>query len=169
MTKKLSDYAQVAKLLKQKGKELELTLSAKSQSFAGGNSVDVYVSKGSDKAIEELKNFSKQFVYGKFDGMTDYYDITNWNENIPQTKYLFIQDERAMTILKGLNDKYWDYSYEINGKRIGWYEFVNQVKEVFPNDAWQKVLQTLVDNQGNLVPYGLKQTFKIQKKIEEVA
>jgi hypothetical protein len=101
--------------------------------------------------------------------MTDYYDITNWNENIPQTKYLFIQDERAMTILKGLNDKYWDYSYEINGKRIGWYEFVNQVKEVFPNDAWQKVLQTLVDNQGNLVPYGLKQTFKIQKKIEEVA
>jgi hypothetical protein len=124
---------------------------------------------GSDTAIQELKDFSKQFVYGKFDGMTDYYDITNWNENIPQTKYLFIQDERAMTILKGLDDKYWDYSYEINGKTIGWYEFVNQVKEVFPNDAWQKVLQTLVDNQGNLVPYGLKQTFKIQKKIEEVA
>ena len=167
--KTLSKAAQVAKLLKQKCKELELTLSATSQSFAGGNSVDVYVSKGSDKAIEELKDFSKQFVYGKFDGMTDYYDITNWNENIPQTKYLFIQDERAMTILKGLNDKYWDYSYEINGKTIGWYEFVNQVKEVFPNDAWQKVLQTLVDNQGNLVPYGLKQTFKIQKKIEEVA
>ena len=169
MTKKLSDYAQVAKLLKQKGKELGLTLSATSQSFAGGNSVDVYVSKGSDTAIQELKDFSKQFVYGKFDGMTDYYDITNWNENIPQTKYLFIQDERAMTILKGLNDKYWDYSYEINGKTIGWYEFVNQVKEIFPNDAWQKVLQKLIENQGNLVPYGLKQTFKIQKKIEEVA
>ena len=169
MTKKLSNYAQVAKLLKQKGKELGLTLSATSQSFAGGNSVDVYVSKGSDTAIQELKDFSKQFVYGKFDGMTDYYDITNWNKNIPQTKYLFIQDERAMTILKGLNDKYWDYSYEINGKRIGWYEFVNQVKEVFPNDAWQHVLQALVQEQGKF-PFGGKgYLFEIKQKIQEVA
>jgi hypothetical protein len=91
MPKKISKYAQVAKLLKQKGKELGLTLSAKAQSFAGGNSVDVYVSKGSDQAIKDLNDYFKQFVYGKFDGMTDYYDITNWNENIPQTKYLFIQ------------------------------------------------------------------------------
>jgi hypothetical protein len=53
MPKKISKYAQVAKLLKQKGKELGLTLSAKSQSFAGGNSVDVDVSKGSDQAIKD--------------------------------------------------------------------------------------------------------------------
>jgi hypothetical protein len=111
MPKKISKYAQVAKLLKQKGKELGLTLSAKSQSFAGGNSVDVDVSKGSDQAIKDLNDYSKQFVYGKFDGMTDYYDITNWNENIPQTKYLFIKMKEPILFCKGLNKEYWDYSY----------------------------------------------------------
>lgn len=169
MTKTLSKAAQVAKLLKQKGKELGLTLSAKSQYFAGGNSVDVDVFKGSDSAIQELKDFSKQFVYGKFDGMTDYYDITNYNETIPQTKYLFIRDERAMTILKGLNDKYWDYSYTVNEQEIGWYKFVDQVKEIFPNDAWQDVLQALVQEQGKF-PFGGKgYLFEIKTKQQEVA
>jgi hypothetical protein len=49
---------------------------------------------------QELKAFSIQSVDGKFDGMTDWYDITHWNENIPETKCCFIQDERAMTILQ---------------------------------------------------------------------
>jgi hypothetical protein len=167
--KTLSNAAQVAKLLKQKGKELGLTLSAKSQSFAGGNSVDVDVSKGSDTAIQELKDFSKQFVYGKFDGMTDYYDINNYRKDIPQTKYLFINDNRASTILKGLNNKYWDYSYIVNEQEIGWYKFVNQVKEIFPNDAWQHVLQALVQEQGKF-PFGGKgYLFEVKQKIQEVA
>jgi hypothetical protein len=65
MPKKISKYAQVAKLLKQKGKELGLTLSAKSQSFAGGNSVDVDVSKGSDQALQRTKRFFKTICLWK--------------------------------------------------------------------------------------------------------
>lgn len=169
MPKKISKYAQVAKLLKQKGKELGLTLSAKSQSFAGGNSVDVDVSKGSDQAIKDLNDYSKQFVYGKFDGMTDYYDITNYNENIPQTKYLSIRDERASTILQGLGKEYWDNSYIINGKEYSWYQFANKAKEIFPNDAWQDVLQALVQEQGKF-PFGGKgYLFEIKLRQEEVA
>ena len=169
MTKKVSDYAQVAKLLKQKGKELGLTLSAKSQRFAGGNSVDVDVSKGSDQAIKDLKDYSEQFQYGKFDCMTDYYDITNYNENIPQTKYLSIRDERASTILQGLGKEYWDNSYTINGKEYSWYQFVNQAKEIFPNDAWQDVLQVLVQEQGKF-PFGGKgYSFEIKLNQQGVA
>jgi len=169
MTKKVSDYAQVAKLLKQKGKELGLTLSAKSQRFAGGNSVDVDVSKGSDQAIKDLKDYSEQFQYGKFDCMTDYYDITNYNENIPQTKYLSIRDERASTILQGLGKEYWDNSYIINGKEYSWYQFVNQAKEIFPNDAWQDVLQVLVQEQGKF-PFGGKgYSFEIKLNQQGVA
>jgi len=166
MKKPLSDYAQVAKLLKQKAKKLGMKATASSQSFAGGNSVDVVVTAGSDDALKELKNYSTQFVYGKFDGMTDSYNFTNWREDVPQTKYLFIQDERAMTILKGLNDKYWDYSYTVNEQEIGWYKFVDQVKEIFPNDAWQHVLQALVQEQGKF-PFGGKgYLFKIKQKKE---
>ena len=169
MTKKVSKQAQVAKLLKQKGKELGLTLSAKSQSFAGGDSVDVDVSKGSDQAIKDLNDYSKQFVYGEFDGMTDYYDITNYNENIPQTKYLFIRDERAQTILKGLDNEYWDYSYSVNGKECGWYTFVNRAKDVFDRDTWQDVLEALVREKCKF-PFGSKgYLFEIKQKIKEVA
>ena len=169
MTKKVSAQAQVAKLLKQKGKELGLTLSAKSQSFAGGDSVDVDVSKGSDQAIKDLNDYSKQFVYGKFDGMTDYYDINNYNENIPQTKYLFIRDERAQTILKGLDNEYWDYSYSVNGKECGWYTFVNRAKDVFDRDTWQDVLEALVREKCKF-PFGSKgYLFEIKQKIKEVA
>ena len=169
MPKKISKYAQVAKLLKQKGKELGLTLSAKSQSFAGGNSVDVDVSKGSDQAIKDLNDYSKQFVYGKFDCMTDYYVITNYNVNTPQTKNLSISDERASTILQGLGKEYWDNSYRINGMEYSWYQFANKAKEIFPNDAWQDVLQALVQEQGKF-PFGGKgYLFETKLRQEEVA
>ena len=168
MTKQVSKQAQVAKLLKQKGKELGLTLSAKSQSFAGGNSVDVDVSKGSDQAIKDLNDYSKQFVYGKFDGMTDYYDINNYNENIPQTKYLSIRDERAQNILNAL-DQYWEHSYYVNGQECGWYKFVSSLKDVFNRDTWQDVLEALVKEKGKF-PFGGKgYLFEIKQKIKEVA
>ena len=79
MTKKVSDCAQVAKLLKQKGKELGLTLSAKSISYAGRNSVTVDVLTGIDKAIKDLKDYSEQFEYSKWNGV---YELNNYNENI---------------------------------------------------------------------------------------
>jgi len=168
MTKQVSKQAQVAKLLKQKGKELGLTLSAKSQSFAGGNSVDVDVSKGSDQAIKDLNDYSKQFVYGKFDGMTDYYDINNYNENIPQTKYLSIRDERAQNILNAL-DQYWEHSYYVNGQECGWYKFVSSLKDVFNRDTWQDVLEALVKEKGKF-PFGGKgYLFEIKLKQQEVA
>jgi len=168
MTKQVSKQAQVAKLLKQKGKELGLTLSAKSQSFAGGNSVDVDVSKGSDQAIKDLNDYSKQFVYGKFDGMTDYYDITNYNENIPQTKYLSIRDERAQNILNAL-DQYWEHSYYVNGQECGWYKFVSSLKDVFNRDTWQDVLEALVKEKGKFPCGGKGYLFEIKLKQQEVA
>ena len=173
--KTLSNAAQVAKLIKKKGKQLGLTLSASSQYFAGGNSVDVNITKGSDKAVDELKDFSSQFKYGSFDGMNDIYDYDNYRKDIPQTKYLSVNDNRASEILEGIKN-YWDCSFFINGcdvrndgQKFTWYTFVHELKKMLPNDVWQKVLRTLVDNQGNLLPYGLKQTFQIQKKIEDVA
>ena len=165
MKKPLSKYAQVAKLLKQKAKKLGMKATASSQSFAGGNSVDVVVTAGSNDALQELRNFSKQFVYGKFDGMTDYYDITNWREDIPQTKYLFIQDDRAYTILKNLNEKYWELSYVVNGKEVGYLSFINQLKEIFfKNNGWQSVLNAFVNEKAKFPFGGSGYLFEIKNK-----
>ena len=89
--KKLSQAAQVAKLLKQKGKELGLKVKASSQYFSMGNSVTVKVLAGSDEAVKKLKDYSKQFEYGTFDGMNDIYNVDNARDDIPQTKYLFVK------------------------------------------------------------------------------
>ena len=50
---------------------------------------------------------SDQFKYGKFDGMNDIYDNTNVREDIPQTKYLSINDDRASEILKYYDENIW--------------------------------------------------------------
>jgi hypothetical protein len=173
--KTLSKAAQVAKLLKQKGKELGLTLSASSQYFAGGNSVDVNITKGSDKAVDELNKFSSQFKYGSFDGMNDIYNYTNCREDIPQTKYLTINDRRAAEILTSIKN-YWNCSFFVNGadvrydgQKFTWYTFIHEIKKAFPNDAWQDALKTLVQERGKLPFCNNGYSFALKQKIQEVA
>ena len=164
MTKKVSDCAQVAKLLKQKGKELGLTLSAKSISYAGRNSVTVDVLTGIDKAIKDLKDYSEQFEYSKWNGV---YELNNYNENIPQTCYVFVKDKRAYTILQGLNNEVWNCTFYINDKDYGWYGFVNKLKKVYDKNEWQEVLQSLVKEQGKVPFDGRGFLFKIYNPPKE--
>jgi len=173
--KTLSNAAQVAKLIKQKGKKLGLILSASSQYFAGGNSVDVNITKGSDKAVDELKDFSSQFKYGSFDGMNDIYDYNNYRKDIPQTKYLSVNDNRASEILEGIKN-YWDCSFFINGcdvrndgQKFSWYTFVHEIKKIFPNDAWQNVLKKLVVEQGKSPINNNGYLLEIKQEIQKVA
>jgi hypothetical protein len=74
----------VASLAKQyvKAKYPKVTCSVKSDSFAGGNSVTVYLSTPDgysvDAAIEkDVSNFAKTFQYGRFNGMEDIYEYNN--------------------------------------------------------------------------------------------
>ena len=70
-----------ASVVKQyvKNKYPEVVVSAKSDSFSMGNSVDVYISdkfgNGVDESIsKDINRFGSQFEYGKFNGMIDMYE-----------------------------------------------------------------------------------------------
>jgi hypothetical protein len=146
--KKLTPAAQVAKLLKTKAKSLGLEVKASSKNYSGGDSVTVKVLKGFDKSFNELKEYSSQFKEGKFDGMNDIYEYTNSRDDIPQTKYLFIDDDRASEILKYYDENIWktEKKWMWFDNELRSYEWIKQIKDEF-KDNWQKGLSDIMEGK----------------------
>ncbi len=116
LTKKnKSEVARCASEIKQvlKKEYPEIKFSVRSESYSGGNSVNVSYKMGlnvpSPKEIE--KKLSK-YQYGHVDLMQDYYEISNSRDDIPQTKYLFVNLEETRTFLNNYKDaflKHWGF------------------------------------------------------------
>ena len=47
--------------------------------------------------LGQLKSEFSKYEYGRFDGMQDLYEYTNVRDDIPQTKYLFIEYDYKAT------------------------------------------------------------------------
>jgi len=157
---KLSQAAQVAKNIKQVAKKYDMKVTASSQYFSMGNSVTVKVLTGSDDDVKKLKDYSAMYEYGSFDGMTDCYNANNVRDDIPQTKYLSIDDERAQYIVKNLKgDKYDDYSWKVDGEKVrSWYQFTDALKKVASNQVgfeWNTILLSLVEDLNNSSASGM--------------
>ena len=145
---KLSHSAQVNKLLKKKAKELGLDVRGSSKNYSMGCSVTIKVFKGSDDAFNKLKEYSYQFEYGSFDGMNDIYNNDNIRNDIPQTKYLFINDDRASEILKYYDENIWktEKKWMWFDNELRSYEWIKQIKDEFKND-WQKGLMDIMEGK----------------------
>ena len=99
------NHVAAANLVKQyvKARYPQITVSSKSDSFSMGNSVDVYLSDAMGQPVDgaiakDVQAFGDQFVYGRFDGMTDMYEYTRGDFAIdgytidPGVKYLTVQN-----------------------------------------------------------------------------
>lgn len=79
----------------------------KSKNYSGGDSINIsYVNGPTQKEVER---YVRDFEYGKFDGMTDMYNMTNVNKNIPQVKYLFVNRRMSSQLEKYLREELADY------------------------------------------------------------
>ena len=59
-----------------------------SKNYSGGNSVRIeHISGPVDSAIESL---ASKYKMGSFNGMTDCYEYSNSNEDLPQVKFVFV-------------------------------------------------------------------------------
>ena len=74
-------HAEASLLVRQFAKKFfpQYVVKVSSSSFAGGNSLDVYVSTPTGGSIpqsdfQQISNFANLWEYGRFDGMTDCYD-----------------------------------------------------------------------------------------------
>ncbi len=90
--RKLSEAAQVAKLCRKYLKLKGIEARVRSFNYSMGDDVNIVVCDQSPKIMEELKCEFSKYEYGHFDGMTDYYNVDNVREDIPQTKYLFVSN-----------------------------------------------------------------------------
>ena len=83
-------HAEASSLVRQFAKKFfpQYVVKVSSQSFSGGNSLDVYVSTATGAPIpmgdyEMIQNFANQWEYGKFNGMYDIYE--DYEESGAQT------------------------------------------------------------------------------------
>ena len=157
---KLSQAAQVAKNIKQVAKKYDMKVTASSQYFSMGNSVTVKVLTGSDDDVKKLKDYAAMYEAGSFDGMNDIYNYDNKRDDIPQTKYLSIDDERAQYIIEQLKgDRYDDYTWKVDGEEVrSWYQFADALKKVASNQVgfeWNTILLSLVEDLNNSSASGM--------------
>ena len=82
---------QIRDLLKKEFPNVKFTV--KSDNYSNGNSIRVGYTNF--LPIEKITEKIKHYQYGEFNGMEDIYECSNCIENLPQTKYLFV--ERAMS------------------------------------------------------------------------
>lgn len=91
MTKKLSDHAAAAKIIRAELKRHGIKAQVRARSYAGGSSVDVNLLEDVLPAtLREIKAFVSRFQYGHFDGMTDSYEYSNRSEDLPQVRFAFV-------------------------------------------------------------------------------
>lgn len=149
MAKQLSEQAQVAKILKEKAKELGLKVKASSKSYAGGDSVTIKVLSGTDDSYAKLKEYSRQYQYGNFDGMIDLYEMSNVRDDIPQTKYLFVDDYRLDQIIEdnyqGSLESYYDLKFTENGENVGSHKFFQRLREI-AGENWREYAADMIKN-----------------------
>lgn len=81
-----------------------------SKNYSGGNSINISYTNGPTQ--KEVERYVRDFEYGQFDGMTDMYNITNRNKNIPQVKYLFVNRHMSPQLAKYLREELADYYSE---------------------------------------------------------
>lgn len=105
MTKRISDHAAAAKLIRAKLKQHSIKASVRSKSYAGGNSVDVNIEQDILPATKrEIESFCNRFQMGHFDGMTDCYEYSNRSDDFPQVKFVFVRVNYSEEIIQAAKD-----------------------------------------------------------------
>ena len=95
MSKEISRHAGAAKMIRAYMKANGIAGSVRSESYSMGSSVRVHVQDLLPAQYAELKAFANQFQYGHFDGMIDLYEYSNSREDIPQVKYVFVDNKMS--------------------------------------------------------------------------
>lgn len=92
-----TEAAQVAQLIRKdiKAAYPGLAFTCTSQTYAGGNSVDVGMTDQTPAIKQGVEAITAKYQEGKFNGMEDIYEYTNARTDIPQVKYLFVSNKMS--------------------------------------------------------------------------
>jgi len=105
MEKKISDHAAAAKMIRQYMKANGFVGRVNAEAYSMGSSVRIYVQDLPPARAKQLEDYAGQFEYGRFDGMQDLYEYNNVRKDIPQVKYVFVNNEMSAE----MRQKIWDF------------------------------------------------------------
>jgi hypothetical protein len=116
--RELSNQAAAAKQIRATLKQAfpGVTFKVTSDSFSGGDSVDIRWTNGPTTA--QVDALTRQHQYGHFDGMIDLYEYSNTRQDIPQAKYVQTQRdysiEARIAAIEHVNARFgWNLRYTI--------------------------------------------------------
>jgi len=104
-SKQVSTHAAAAKMIRAYMRQNNIIGSVKSSSYSGGSSVDIYTNDLPPNVYKQLKEYADQFQYGHFDGMVDMYEYSNNRQDIPQVKFVFVNNH----ISANMRQSIWDF------------------------------------------------------------
>jgi len=98
MTKQISDHAAAAKMIRTELKKHGIKGRVRASTASMTSSVNVYLDNcEAPWVFEAVKAFASRFQYGHFDGMIDCYEYSNTNDDLPQVRFVFVDNGRSDT------------------------------------------------------------------------
>lgn len=107
-----TNAAKAAALLKAEIKKAYpgLNVRVKSENYSGGNSINVYLNDQDKEVVNAIELMAGKYEMGHFDGMNDIYEYSNCNDDIPQVKFAFVNnnlsEEKRQTIWDSVRPHY---------------------------------------------------------------
>lgn len=145
-TKTISNHAAAARAIRKQLKAHGVAATVRAQSYAGGSSVTVKLEDAPIWTLRAVEQFASRFQMGLFDGMTDSYEYSNRNDDLPQVRFVFVETvysagklqaawDYARATLGGLEDLPADYMAARNAYVVKWDEYAaNLVRRVLRNE-----------------------------------
>tara|TARA_R110002072_G_scaffold298960_2_gene473730 strand:- start:18122 stop:18634 length:513 start_codon:yes stop_codon:yes gene_type:complete len=100
-----SSQAQVAAIIRKELKAMGVPARVTSSGYSGGNSVDVCLMDIPYPKVEKIRGCFVRYQEGHFNGGEDIYEYSNTRDDIPQTKFLFINSAYS----PALRQSAWDF------------------------------------------------------------
>ena len=101
----LSEAAKAAAMIRKHLKANGVKARVRSSTFSMGSSVDVTVYNQTPESYKAISEYCGQFQAGHFDGMIDLYECSNNRNDIPQSKFVSVENDFSDDI----NQAAWDF------------------------------------------------------------
>ncbi len=101
----ISTHAAAAKAIRTELKKFNIPARVTCKSYSGGDSVDVYTTDLPPYTVEAITLFAKQFQMGNFNGMEDIYEYSSVNNDLPQVKFVFINNKYSKEVRQAAWDE----------------------------------------------------------------
>lgn len=153
----LSTHAAAAKRIRVEMKKHGISGSVRSSTYAGGDSVRVRVNNQPPWVVDAISKFANEHQYGHFNGMEDIYEYSSCRDDIPQVKFVFVENE--------FSDDMRQRAFEFLCRTMGAYEDMpagyNEARNMEGATTWvsceaNRVLSGGWDAWTNMEPFWIK-------------